>query len=99
MRSLFRRAEGLGATSGLLALILWPFHDRNAPLHWAFFVLAALAGLCGAYVAAATVVDFTFRRRGERLRPVRGFDLIVGGGLFLLALLQLRDALGAPPPP
>jgi hypothetical protein len=28
---------------------------------------------------------------------VRGFDLVLGSGLFILALLQLRDALGQLP--
>jgi hypothetical protein len=41
------------------------------------------------------MIDLTFHRpRGERLRPVRGFDLVLGSSLFILALLQLRDALG-----
>lgn len=89
---------GLGATAELLALALWPFVGAYGILFWPFVLLSALAGLGGAWIAVATMFDVTFHRpRGERLRPVRGFDLVLGTGLFVLALLQLRDALGAPP--
>jgi hypothetical protein len=92
------RAVGFAATIGLLALLLWPFFDANDLVYWAFVAAACLAGLGGAWIVVATMLDLTFHRpRGERLRPVRAFDLVLGGGLFLLALLQLRDALGQLP--
>ena len=60
--------------------------------------IACLAGFGGAWIVVATMLDLTFHRpRGERLRPVRAFDLVLGGGLFLLAWLQLRDAFGLLP--
>lgn len=87
------RAVGIGATAGLIALILWPFVE-SGPLYWAFIAIACFAGLCGAWIVVATMMDLTFHRpRGERLRPVRAFDLVLGSGLFLLAYLELRDAL------
>jgi hypothetical protein len=89
------RAVGIGATAGLLALILWPFIGPDALAYWPFVAIACFAGLCGACIVVVTMMDITFHRpRGERLRPVRAFDLVLGSGLFLLAYLELRDALG-----
>ena len=86
---------GLGATAELLALALWTFVGPYDAPFWPFVALSVLAGLAGAWIVLATMFDLTFHRpRGERLRPVRGFDLVLGAGLFVLALLQLRDALG-----
>jgi hypothetical protein len=92
------RAVGVAATLGLVALLLWPVFDIHPVLFWVFVAAACLAGLCGAWIVVATMLDLTFHRpRGERLRPVRAFDLVLGGSLFLLALLQLRDAVGQLP--
>jgi hypothetical protein len=89
---------GIGATAELLALALWAFVGAYESLFWPFVLLSLASALAGAWIVLATMLDLTFHRpRGERLRPVRGFDLVLGTGLFLLALLQLRDALGAPP--
>jgi hypothetical protein len=89
---------GVGATAGLLALLLWPFFASADIIYWAFVALACFAGLCGAWIVLVTMLDLTFHRpRGERLRPLRAFDLVLGGGLFLLAVLELRDALGQLP--
>jgi hypothetical protein len=90
---------GIGATAELLALALWAFVGPYDLLFWPFVLLSILSGLAGAWIVLATMLDLTFHRpRGERLRPVRGFDLVLGSGLFVLALLQLRDALGQLPP-
>ena len=89
---------GFGATAELLALALWAFVGVYDALFWPFVLLSVVAGLAGTWIVLVTMIDLTFHRpRGERLRPVRGFDLVLGSGLFVLALLQLRDALGAPP--
>lgn len=89
---------GIGATAELLALALWAFVGPYESLFWPFILLSTLAALAGAWIVLATMIDLTFHRpRGERLRPVRGFDLVLGGGLFVLALLQMRDALGQLP--
>jgi hypothetical protein len=89
---------GIGVTAELLALALWAFVGPYESLFWPFVSLSIVAGLGGAWIVLATMLDLTFHRpRGERLRPVRGFDLVLGGGLFVLALLQLRDALGQLP--
>lgn len=86
---------GIGAVAELLALALWAFVGAYESLFWPFLLLSLVAALGGAWLVLATMFDLTFHRpRGERLRPVRGFDLVLGAGLFVLALLQLRDALG-----
>ena len=90
---------GIGATAELLALALWAFVGPYDGVYWPFVLLSALAAAAGAWIVLSTMFDLTFHPpRGERLRPVRGFDLVLGSGLFLLALLQLRYALGMPPP-
>jgi hypothetical protein len=86
---------GIGAVAELIALALWAFVGAYESLFWPFLLLSLVAALGGAWLVLATMFDLTFHRpRGERLRPVRGFDLVLGAGLFVLALLQLRDALG-----
>lgn len=89
---------GLSVTAELLALALWAFVGPYEALFWPFVLLSIVAALGGAWIVLATMIDLTFHRpRGERLRPVRGFDLVLGSGLFILAMLQLRDALGQLP--
>ncbi|HYJ82471.1 MAG TPA: hypothetical protein VEW26_06475 [Allosphingosinicella sp.] len=89
---------GIGVTAELLALVLWAFIGPYEALFWPFVSLSVLAALGGAWIVLATMFDLTFHRpRGERVRPVRGFDLVLGSGLFVLAMLQLRDALGQLP--
>ncbi|HEX8621978.1 MAG TPA: hypothetical protein VF718_08385 [Allosphingosinicella sp.] len=89
---------GIAVSAELVALALWAFVGAYDSLFWPFLLLSAGAALGGAWLVLATMVDLTFHRpRGERLRPVRGFDLVLGSGLFILALLQLRDALGQLP--
>jgi hypothetical protein len=89
---------GLGVTAELLALGLWAFAAAYSALFWPFVLLSCVAALAGAWLVLATMFDLTFHRpRGQRVRPVRGFDLVLGAGLFVLALLQLRYALGQLP--
>ncbi|HEX8306966.1 MAG TPA: hypothetical protein VF645_00935 [Allosphingosinicella sp.] len=89
---------GLAGSAELLALALWALLGWYEILFWPLVLLSILAGLAGAWIVLATMFDLTFHPpRGERLRPVRGFDLALGSGLFILAFLQLRDALGQLP--
>lgn len=89
---------GLGVTAELVALALWALIGWYELLFWPLVLLSVVAGLAGAWIVLATMFDLTFHPpRGERLRPVRGFDLVLGSGLLVLALLQLRDALGQLP--
>jgi hypothetical protein len=89
---------GLAAAAELVALALWALLGWYEALFWPLVLLSVVAGLAGAWIVLATMFDLTFHRpRGDRVRPVRGFDLALGSGLFLLAMLQLRDALGQLP--
>ena len=93
------RASGIGALAELFALLLWPFFARyGTAVDASFAGAAAVAGLCGASVLAMTGFDMLFhRRRGERIRPVRAFDIALGAGLVGLSLLQFDDFLGQLP--
>jgi hypothetical protein len=92
------RASGIGASAGLLALLLWPFYRRYGdPLTWPFAAAAALAAVCGASILLITLGDMAFHRRGRRIRPVRGFDIGLGLLLVLLAILELQDVQGQLP--
>lgn len=93
------RLSGLGATAGLVALILWPLQSGwRDSLFWPLLGAAAAAGLCGLAVLLLTAADILFhRRRGERIRPVRAFDIALAAALVALALLQLGDLRGQLP--
>jgi multisubunit Na+/H+ antiporter MnhB subunit len=92
------RASSIGAAAGLLALLLWPFWGEHAEtLVWPFAATAAVAGLCGVTILLITAFDIVTHRRGRRMRPVRGFDIVLGLGLILLSLAQLGDAAGQLP--
>jgi hypothetical protein len=92
------RASGIGVSAGLVALILWPFWgDSDGVLLWPFAASAALAAVCGASILLITLFDIVTHRRGRRMRPVRGFDIVLGLGLIGLSLAQLHDAAGQLP--
>jgi hypothetical protein len=92
------RASGIGATCAVVGLLLWPFYvDRGETLAWTFAATAAVAGLCGLSVLLITAGDMVLHRRGERIRPVRGFDIVLGLGLLALSLLQLQHFQGQLP--
>ena len=85
------RASGIGATAALVALLLWPFQRGYGALLWPFAGLAAIAGLCGLSILFITAVDMILRRRGKSIRPVRGFDIVLGALLVALSLMQLQE--------
>ena len=91
-------AAGLAVTAEVPAVALWAFVGAYGILFWPFVLLSLVAGLGGAWIVLATMFDLTFHPpRGQRLRPLRTFDLVLGAGLFVLASLQLRYALGQLP--
>jgi hypothetical protein len=92
------RASAIGAGAALLGLLLWPFWaDGGEALLWPFAGLAAVAGLCGASILLITAIDMLTHRRGRRIRPVRGFDVVLGLGLVALSLAELHSAAGQLP--
>ena len=74
------KAIGAGVACGAAALLLWlafSFWPRAFVLPYAA-ALAATA-LCGFYVLIATMRDsYRNPRRGVRIRPIRGFDIVAG---------------------
>jgi hypothetical protein len=88
------RATGVGITAGITALILWPIYAAyQERVLWAFIVTLAIAAFCGVSILAITAADMLLRRRGERLRPVRAFDLVIGLALTVPSLIQLQALL------
>jgi drug/metabolite transporter (DMT)-like permease len=83
------RASGIGVTAALAGLLLWPFYGGEGdPLERPFLAAAAVSGLCGASILLITVLDLAFHRpRGDRVRPLRAFDLVMAAGLILLAFV------------
>ena len=89
------RATGIGFSACLLALLLWLPQRAYESLTWPVAAAAAIAGLCGLSILLITAADLLFhRRRGERVRPLRVFDVVLGFFLVALSLIQLDDMAG-----
>jgi drug/metabolite transporter (DMT)-like permease len=89
-----RRATGIGMIAGLAALILWPVYAAyQERVLWPFMAALLIAAFCGLSILLITGADMLLHRRGESLRPVRAFDIIIGLALALPSLIQL-NALG-----
>ena len=84
------RATGIGVSAGLAALVLWPLYAAyQERVLWAFVATLAIAATCGISILLITGADMLLRQRGESVRPVRAFDLVVGTALTVPSLLQL----------
>ncbi|MBV8686108.1 MAG: hypothetical protein JOZ90_02855 [Alphaproteobacteria bacterium] len=89
--SIIARLIGGGFTAVLLALLLWPVAARWDGALWPFLALLAVAALTGTAVLLLTGADLLLHpRRGERVGPIRIFDIVSGGALLGFALLQLH---------
>ncbi len=82
-----QRAEVSGIGFGLAAFLLAQFAESRAAI-LVYAGLLALTILCGASILLISLVDAHKRQRGERVRPIRMFDLAMG------ALLVLPPAYG-----
>lgn len=78
-----QRAAVTGFGSGLAALLLSAFVQGRTML-WVYAALLLLTLLCGASILLISLIDAHARQRGERVRPIRMFDLAMG---TLLAVL------------
>lgn len=88
------RATGIGLTAGLIALVLWPVYAAyQERVLWPFIAALGVAAICGLSILLMTGLDIILRKRGQRVRPVRAFDVIIGLGLSVPALLQLNALL------
>ncbi len=89
------RATGIGVTAGLAALLLWPLYaSYQQSVLWAFVAALAVAALCGLSILLITAGDMVLHRRGQSMRPVRAFDLLLGLLLAVPSLIQLEALLG-----
>ena len=77
-----QRAAIFGLGFGLAALLLAAFAVSRALL-WVYAGLLALTIACGASILLISLVDAHARQRGERVRPIRMFDLAMGALLVL----------------
>lgn len=82
-----QRAAIMGFGFGLLALLLAIFAQGRTML-WVYAGVLALVLACGASILLISLIDAHARQRGERVRPIRMFDLAVG------ALLTALPAFG-----
>ena len=93
------RATGVGAMAAASTLIFWPLNDRyQEPWLWPLLLALGIAGLSGASILFITLVDLGIhRRRSERLRPLRVFDVLFGSLLIAVALIELQMLAGQLP--
>ena len=77
---LIPRMIGLGAATGAAAVLLWvAFAWWPELLVLPAVIATALTAACGIFVLLATWYDIGRNpRRGTRIRPIRGFDIMAG---------------------
>ena len=78
-----QRAAIAGFGFGLAALSLAAFAQGRTIL-WVYAGLLSLTLACGASILLISLIDSHARQRGERVRPIRMFDLAMGALLTLL---------------
>lgn len=76
------RATVTGLFFGLLALLLAVFAESRALL-LVYAGLLVLTIACGASLLLISLIDSHARQRGDRVRPIRMFDLAMGALLVL----------------
>ena len=86
-----KRATGIGVVAGLGALIIGLFADSwPGLLRLPFLLLCGVAAGCGLSILWITAVDrLRYGRRGERLVPLRVFDVVLALALALPSLWAL----------
>jgi len=91
-----QRASGLGVVAALAAVVLRLFYPASPDIVRPVLLgLCALAAFCGLSILWITAVDrLRHGRRGERLVPLRAFDMAMAALLLLPALL-IGPALAA----
>lgn len=74
------KAIGAGVACAVVALLLWLAFSFWPELFVLPYAVALVAtALCGFYVLIATLRDsYRNPRRGVRIRPIRGFDIVAG---------------------
>lgn len=87
------RATTIGVLAGLAAVLIAGLFGEE--IRWLFLFYAALLGLtafCGASVLWITALDMRRRGTSHLMRPIRGFDVVVGVLLLGLSAYALKLA-------
>jgi hypothetical protein len=86
-----KRATGIGVVAGFAAVVLGLFVPAWPDLlRLPFLLLCGLAALCGLSILWITAVDrLRYGRRGERLIPLRVFDVALALALAVPSLWAL----------
>ena len=89
------RAGGIGATAGLLSLILWPLYATfQEPLRIPFIAALAATAFCGLSILLITIIDIGLRRdRGRRVRPIRSYDIALSVLMIVPSAMALESLL------
>ena len=82
------RATVVGIALGLAAFLLSNFAESRLMI-WAYVGLLVLTMACGASILLILLRDVHARQRGDRVRPIRIFDLSMGVLLVLPAAYGL----------
>ena len=91
-----QRAALTGFAFGLAALLLAAFAEGRT-MRWVYAALLLLTMACGASILLINLIDAHARQRGDRVRPIRMFDLATGALLVLpagWALYRIWPLLG-----
>ena len=93
-----QRATNAGILCGIAALLVAGFTETASDGALSpYALLLALTAFCGASVLWITVFDMRARGTSGRMRPIRSFDMAIGGALLvpsLYALSLIWDQLG-----
>jgi hypothetical protein len=91
-----QRATGIGVVAGFAALVLRLFYPGWPGAVGPFFLAAcAVAAFCGLSILWITAVDrLRYGRRGERLVPLRTFDIALALFLTVPSLWTIWIVLG-----
>jgi hypothetical protein len=92
MRDVWRiqRATGFGVAAGFAALMLaWLSQLWPDALDIPYALMLAFTAFCGASILWISFFDMRSRGTSERMRPIRAFELVLGGGLLLPSLYGL----------
>lgn len=93
-----QRATSVGILAGFAAILLAGFTDTMPDgALYPYAALLALTAFCGASILWITAFDMRARGTSGRMRPIRSFDLAIGGALLapsLYALSLIWESLG-----
>lgn len=94
-----KRATGWGAGAAGAALLLTVFYAFSEGASFQHIVILALllawavTAACGLSILMITLIDVRNRKRGQRVRAVRTFDVVFGLLLAVPGIVELRSLI------